>query len=87
MVSTLNKYWRKMDSPDRVGTCEKLRQGQLLMARYQFVHVLGNDEQVDRVKERSIELARRMVKHAEECETCTLEKVLEEPFFYGVYSK
>ena len=81
--------WRRMDAPERVGTCQKLRQGQLLMQRYQFVYQTGNgtpyQDLADRCKERSVELARRMVEHATNCTICINESVLEEENFYGVF--
>ena len=81
--------WRKMDAPERVGTCKKLREGQLLMQRYKFVFAKGNNtiyqSQADRCKERSIILAERMVAHAQVCNRCCEEQVLADPVFYGVY--
>jgi hypothetical protein len=32
----LKHLWDEMDRPPRVGTCAKLRQGQLLMQRYKY---------------------------------------------------
>lgn len=81
--------WRRMDTPERVGTCPKLRQGQRLMQRYQYVFQKGNgtayQEIADRCKERSVILAKRMVEHATNCAICTRESVIEEELFYGVY--
>ncbi len=81
--------WKMMDAPERVGTCRKLRQGQLLMQRYKYVFQTGNmtryQAQADRCKERSGILAVRMIEHAQECNLCCKEGVLEDPVFYGVY--
>jgi hypothetical protein len=36
-------------------------------------------------KDRSVILAKRMVDHVEDCDTCQRERVLEDKFFYGVW--
>ena len=86
----LQHLWFKADKPERVGTCKKLRQGQLLMYKYKFLYdyYKGDDlyrQTADNCKRDSVILAARMVKHAEDCATCIAENVLNEVFFYGVF--
>jgi hypothetical protein len=82
-------HWKTMDAPERVGTCKKLRQGQLLMQRYKYAYRKGNMTRyqglADRCKERSGILAKRMIEHAQGCNLCCKERVLEEGTFYGVF--
>ena len=82
--------WRRMDAPERVGTCDKLREGQRLMQRYKFLfhHYRLHDlysHQSTSAKDKSLVLAKRMVEHATNCAKCTEDNVLEEETFYGVY--
>ena len=85
----LQNQWRNMDSPPRVGSCKKLRQGQFLMQRYKYVWDTHNHseylQQAIKCKDKSVILAKRMVDHVEGCVTCQSERVLEEVHFYGVY--
>ena len=86
----LQHLWRTVDKPERVGTCAKLRQGQMLMYKYKYLYDLyrGNERYTwiaDNCKRDSIILAKRMVEHAKGCGICAREIVLEEAFFYGVY--
>jgi hypothetical protein len=86
----LVKYWRKMDGVPQLETqCQKLMQGQLLMQRYWYVHTTyqhgSYSKQAETCKEKSMELARRMVAHAKECATCQQERALESDIFYGIW--
>lgn len=69
--------------------CQKLRQGELLMQRYQYVWKTYRHSryvtQAETCKTKSVELARRMVVHAQACATCQQERALESDIFYGVY--
>jgi hypothetical protein len=85
------KHWRGMDVPPRVVSCLKLRKGQLLMQRYQYVWEQHRDTRyhylAEKCKDKSVRLAGLMVKHVEGCNVCQKERVLEEVFFYGVYKR
>lgn len=82
--------WHHMNVPPWTGTCAKFQQGRLLMQRYQFIHnyFKGSDLYAHHsvwAKERSVELAKRMVEHAKNCAVCMRENRLREDDFYGVY--
>jgi hypothetical protein len=86
------QYWPKMDGVPPLDTkCAKLMQGQHLMQRYQYVWLQHQNTryatQAKVCKDKSIELARRMVEHAKQCPTCQQERVLDSDIFYGVYKK
>jgi hypothetical protein len=87
----LRHLWAQMDRPERVGTCSKLRQGQLLMQRYHYTYNHGKNHNLyaDKAlvcKEKAIRLAAMMQEHSTNCNICCDERVLEEPLYYGVYN-
>lgn len=86
----LNKFWRKMDGvPELETACQKLKSGQLLMQRYQYVWKTYQHTryatQAQTCKDKSMELARRMVEHAKQCPQCQQERALASDIFYGVF--
>jgi hypothetical protein len=61
-----------------LSSCKKLKQGQLLMQRYNYVWnrygghpKYGARAQV--VKDKSVELAKRMKAHSAECQWCSVQ--------------
>ena len=67
----------------QLSTCPKLKQGQLLMQRYQFCSIMGVGKylaQGQECKRKSIILAKRMRDHADQCPKCSQK----DQNFYGV---
>ena len=71
--------------PGGLSSCAKLKEGQLLMHRYKLTYDLyKNNEMYAHIsvsgKEKSVELAARMRKHADKCSQCSQS----DPDFYGL---